>query len=189
MMNELVKKNRSFRAFHTGETIPEERLRAWIDTARHCPSARNTQPLKYRIVTKQAELDAVLPTTYWAGSLGLQLPPLGQAPTAYIVICHDTSLSPVSGFSQMDVGIAAQTIMLCAAEEGFGGCMIGSVKADVVSEALQIPAHLAPQLVLGLGVPNENVVLTDAKDGAVRYYRDEENTHYVPKRPLDEILI
>lgn len=189
MMKDLVIKNRSFRAFRTGEAIPEERLRAWIDTARHCPSARNTQPLKYRIVTKESELDAVLPATYWAGSLGLQLPPIGQAPTAYIIICHDTSLSPVSGFSQMDVGIAAQTIMLCAAEEGFGGCMIGSVKGEIVSDVLNIPSHLVPQLALALGVPNETVVLTEAKDGAVRYYRDAENTHYVPKRPLDEILI
>ena len=29
----------------------------------------------------------------------------------------------------------------------------------------------------------------EAKEGQIRYYRDEDNVHYVPKRPLDEIII
>lgn len=189
MLSDLVKKNRSYRAFKAGERIPEELLREWINTARLCPSARNTQPLKYRLVTSEEECAAVLPATYWAGSLGLQLPPIGHAPTAYVVICHDTTLSEPNHFSHMDVGIAAQTIMLSAAEAGYGGCMIGSAKADVITEALALPAHLKIELVLGLGVPDEKVVLVTAKEGAVRYYRDKENTHYVPKRPLDDIII
>ena len=44
-------------------------------------------------------------------------------------------------------------------------------------------------LLLGLGVPDEQVVLVDAKAGAVQYYRDENNVHYVPKRPLEELII
>ena len=189
MLCDLVKKNRSYRAFKSGESIPVDFLREWVSNARLCPSARNTQPLKYRLVTNEEECAAVLPATYWAGSLGLELPPRGHAPTAYIVICHDTSLCEPNHFSYMDVGIAAQTIMLSAAEDGFGGCMIGSAKADVITEALGIPEHLKVELVLGLGVPDEKVVLVNAREGAVRYYRDKENTHYVPKRPLDEIMI
>ena len=88
-----------------------------------------------------------------------------------------------------DVGIVAQTIMLGAAEMGYGGCILGSANPTRVSEVLAIPSLIVPKLVLGLGVPAEEIVLTEAKDGNVTYTRDEANVHYVPKRPLDEILI
>ena len=189
MLKDLVLKNRSYRAFKAGEEIPEEALLRFVELARNCPSARNAQPIKYRLVTAAEERDAVLPHTYWAGSLGLQLPPIGHAPTAYIILCHDTTVCPINPFSEMDVGIAAQTIMLAAAEEGFGGCMIGSVKGEAVAAALNIPDHLNIRLALALGVPDETVILTSPKEGSVRYYRDEENRHYVPKRPMEDILI
>ena len=190
MLKDLLKASRSYRSFDPSVKITDEQLLDWIDHARYCPSSINMQMIKFRPVNSAEECKALLAQTRWAGKLKeIKLPPEGHAPTAYVVLCTDSNIIANAEAFQKDVGICAQTIMLAACEAGFGGCMIGSVKADVVSEALQIPSHLAPQLVLGLGVPNENVVLTEAKDGAVRYYRDEENTHYVPKRPLDEILI
>ena len=59
----------------------------------------------------------------------------------------------------------------------------------MIKEALSLPENLVPKLILGLGVPDEQVVLTEAADGQVKYYRDSEDVHYVPKRPLDEIII
>ena len=45
-------------------------------------------------------------------------------------------------------------------------------------------------LVIALGMPDETVVLTELKPGeSFNYYRDENDVHYVPKRPLDEIII
>jgi nitroreductase len=189
MLRDLVLSNRSYRTFAPDVRIPEERVRAWIDLARRCPSARNAQPLKYAVVTDEETCAKILPHTYWARSLGIQLPPEGHTPVAYVVICHDTSICAVNNFSLMDVGICAQTLLLAANEEGFGGCMIGSMKADEIREILSIPAHLTPLLTIGLGKPDESVVLTEAKDGEIHYYRDEANVHYVPKRPLDEIIL
>lgn len=189
MLRDLVLNNRSYRAFAPDVRIPEERVRAWIDLARRCPSARNAQPLKYAIVTDRETCEKILPYTYWARSLGIQLPPVGHEPVAYVIICHDTSVCSVNNFSLMDVGICAQTLLLAANEEGFGGCMIGSLTADAIREVLSIPAHLTPLLAIGLGKPDETVVLTEAKDGEIHYYRDENNVHYVPKRPLDDIIL
>ncbi len=189
MLENLVLNNRSYRAFVPNVRIPEERVRAWIDLARRCPSARNAQPLKYAVVTDEETCARILPHTAWAGSLGIKLPPDGHAPVAYVVVCHDTTVSTVNHFSLMDVGICAQTILLAATEEGFGGCMIGSFKADAVREILSLPENLTPLLTIALGKPDETVVLTEAADGATRYYRDENNVHYVPKRPLDEIIL
>ena len=35
----------------------------------------------------------------------------------------------------------------------------------------------------------KEVVLTEAENGAIHYYRGENNVHYVPKRPLDEVIL
>ena len=188
MLKELVLANRSKRSFAKGEPISRETLAELCELARNCPAAMNKQPLKYRLVTDQAEIDKMLTLTRWASSLSQKLPPVGHEPSAFIVICHDTSIAQTAPIFMIDVGIVAQTMMLGAAERGLGGCMIGSGSSDSISSALDIPSHLIPKLVLGLGVPDEKVVLTEAQNGEVTYYRDENNIHYVPKRPLDEII-
>ena len=43
---------------------------------------------------------------------------------------------------------------------------------------------------LALGKPKEKVVVVPVgADGDVRYYRDADQVHYVPKRSLDEIIL
>ena len=189
MLKDLVLNNRSYRSFAPNVKITKDQLRAWIDLARRCPSARNAQPLKYALATDGETCPRILRHTSWAGSLGIQLPPIGHEPSAFVVICHDTTVGAINNFSLMDVGICAQTILLAANEDGFGGCMIGAFKADAVSRVLSLPESLTPLLILALGKPDETVVLTEAEGGAVRYFRDEKNVHYVPKRPLDEIIL
>ena len=45
-------------------------------------------------------------------------------------------------------------------------------------------------LILALGRPKEEVVVVPVKeDGDVRYYRDEKQVHYVPKRALEDIIL
>jgi nitroreductase len=189
MLEKLIDKSRSHREFVSGEAVPREKLVKWISYANHCPAAMNLQTLKYKILIDRDEVARLLPLTRWAASLDIKLPPEGHEPTAFIVMCHDTSLSPIKQIFMIDVGICAQTIMLAAAEDGFGGCMIGSASADAVKQALGLAEHLTPVFILGLGIPEDKVVLTKAKDGKVTYYRDENNVHYVPKRTLEEIII
>ena len=131
----------------------------------------------------------MIANTRWASSLEQKLPPVGREPSGFIVICHDLTVAEQKPIFLIDVGIVAQTMMLAATEMGFGGCIIGSGNPKALSELLNLPEHLIPVLVLGLGVPEETVILTEAQDGAVKYYRDENNTHYVPKRPLSELII
>jgi len=149
----------------------------------------NLQALKYKIVTNSKEVAKLLPLTRWAASLSKKLPPEGHGPTAFVVMCHDTSIAPIKPIFMIDVGICAQTVMLAATEDGYGGCMIGSATAKVIQDALSLSDELTPVLLLGIGVPEDEVVLTTAKDGDTKYYRDENNVHYVPKRELDQIII
>ncbi len=190
MLKDLLKQSRSYRSFDEDIKPTYEQLLNWIDHTRYCPSSINLQVLKFCPVTEPEVCAPLLSLTRWAGKLkDIKLPPKGHTPTAYIVICSDASVTPTAESFQKDVGICAQTIMLAAAENGFGGCMIGSYQKEKLSSLLALPAHLVPQLVLALGKPDETVELADeAEDGSVTYYR-ENGVHYVQKRTLENIII
>ena len=190
MLKDLILASRSYRSFDESVKISREDLLDWIDHARLSPSSINLQMLKFRIVTSEDECAAMLANTRWAGKIKDQkLPPEGHAPTAYVVICADTDVIATAEKFLKDVGICAQSIMLAAAECGFGGCMIGSFSPEEVSKTLSLSQNLIPQLVLALGKPDETVKLTDAaSDGSVTYYR-ENGIHYVQKRDLKDLII
>lgn len=190
MLKDLLLASRSYRSFDESVKISDEMLADWVDHARYAPSSINLQMLKFVSVTDAFLCARVLENTRWAGKITeIKLPPLGHAPVAYVVICADTNIVPYPERFDKDVGICAQTIMLAAAESGFGGCMIGSFAPDAIKELLELGENLVPKLVLALGKPDERVELADeAADGSVTYYR-EGGVHYVQKRKLENILI
>lgn len=189
MLKDLLVESRSFRSFDPDKKISREELVGFIDNARISAATRNLQPLKYKIVDSDPELSACLPELRFAASLGIKLPPDGHEPTSLIVMCHDTDVTPFTEIYLKDIGICAEVIMLSATEAGYGGCMIGSYNAENIKKALNLPENLMINLILALGKPDERAVLVEAEDGKVKYYRDSENTHYVPKRKLEDILI
>ena len=184
MIRELLQKNRSYRSFDNSFIVPKETLYRLVENVRYTPSTRNAQALRFRLCYEKEECARVLALTRWAGALkDLHFPPEGQEPTAFIVICAEQEIF------MRDVGIAAQTIMLSAAEMDLGGCMIGSFDSEKLSELLGIPAELKPRLVLALGKPNETVVIEDAAQGSLTYYRDENNVHHVPKLKIEDMIL
>ena len=190
MLKDLLTRARSYRSFDESLPVSRERLLSWIDLTRLCPSSINLQMLKIRPVTEQKECQDMLSATRWAGKLkDVTLPPKGHAPTAYAVICADTQVIASAEQFQKDVGILAQTLLLAAVEDGFGGCMIGSFSKETVMALLALPEHLPPQLVIALGKPDERVETVPLpENGDTSYYR-ENGVHYVPKRSLDDLII
>ena len=188
MIREVITKNRTCRRFEQVFAIDRDTLRELVDLARLSASSANIQPLKYSL-SCQAEKNAlVFPHLTWASWLeDWPGPPEGERPSAYIVVLGDTTLQKTF---DIDAGIAVQSILLGATEKGLAGCIIALVQRDLLRNALDIPPHLKILLVLALGKPKERVVLeTLAPDGNIKYYRDPNGTHHVPKRPLDEIII
>lgn len=187
---ELVYSSRTNRSFDESRIISREELVYLVDLARHTPAAMNMQPLKFRLVYEKEELDKTLSITAWGGALPeLKLPPDGHAPTAYIIICHDTNVTESSPTFLIDVGIVAQTMMLGATDMGLRGCILGSAKADDLKKVLGLSDNLLPKLTIALGKGEDRVEIVDAKDGNIKYFRDENNTHFVPKRTLEEMII
>jgi nitroreductase len=190
MLKDTLLENRTCRTFDESRIITRDELVSMIECARLTPSTANIQPLCYRLVYEKAELSLVQPLTKWGGSLPeLRLPPEGHRPTAFIVICQDTAKFGSPEKFQRDVGICALAISLRAAEMGLASCMIGSFDKEKLPSALGLAENIAPLLVIGIGKPDEKRMIVEAKDGVTRYYRDSEGVHYVPKRPLSEIII
>ncbi len=187
MLHELVKKSRTIRRFYQDTPVDMETLRELVDLARLSPSGSNLQPLKYYLSNQPEKNALIFQHLAWAGYLkDWPGPEEGERPTAYIIIMGDSTISKNFG---CDHGIATQSIMLGAAEKGLGGCIIGSVKRAELSAVLNLPPQFEILLVLALGKPKEIVQVDPiGADGSVKYWRDEQKVHHVPKRDLKDII-
>lgn len=187
-MRDLVLANRSTRRFDESRAVSREELIDLVDLARLCPSGGNMQPLKYLVSRDAATNAKIFPHVRWAAALkDWDGPAEGERPTAYVVILLDTSVKKAAG---CDHGIAAQTLLLAAAEKGLAGCMMGAIDRPALIEALNIPPQFEIALVVALGKSGEKIVIDELPPGgATAYTRDEQSVHHVPKRPLDEVLV
>ena len=186
-LKELIFKTRSYRRFDESHQIDSQTIESFIDLARLSSSGANKQPLKYLYYNTVKDCEKIFPYLAWAGYLtDWPGPEKGERPTAYIIILGDKSISDIFG---VDHGIAAHTIMLGATEAGLGGCIIGSIKREELSNDLSIPDNFEILLILALGKPVENVIVEDIKAADVKYWRDKNKIHHVPKRSLKELII
>ena len=187
MLKDLILKNRSYRRFDQSVLVPMQHLREWVDAARLSGSARNMQPLRYMLFNNAPDCEKIFPTLAWAGYMkDWPGPEEGERPSAYMVQLGDLDLT---NDWWCDDGIAAQSILLSAVEQGFGGCIIGSVQRERLRDILDIPDQYKIIQVLALGKPAEEVVIDEVVKGDIKYWRDEKGIHHVPKRGLDELIV
>jgi nitroreductase len=188
MFKDLVTQARSIRRFDGAKEITAEQLRELADYGRLSPSGANRQPLKYILVHSREMNDKVFENVAWAGYLkDWDGPVLEERPTGYILMLRDNSINKAM---TMDEGIAAQSIFLGAAQMGLGGCFIGSFKKEPLKTLLGIGEDFDIALVIALGYPKEEVVLEEINDsGDVKYWRDENKVHHVPKRTLEQVIV
>ncbi|MDO5516915.1 MAG: nitroreductase family protein [Clostridium sp.] len=188
MIKELVTKNRSYRRFYGDKTIELETLRELVDLARLSPSGRNVQGLKYMLFNSKEDNAKISENIFWAGYLKDWDGPIdSEKPSAYIVMFRDTTLgNPIP----TNEGIALQTMLLGAVEQGLGGCIIGNINRVKLKEELGFDDSLELAYVLALGYPKEEVVIEEMNESKdIKYWRDENNVHHVPKRSLDELIL
>ena len=83
-----------------------------------------------------------------------------------------------------------QSILLGAVENGLGGCIIANINRKKLAEALNLDEKYEIALVLALGYPKEEVVIETINEyGDIKYWRDENKVHHVPKRTLDKLIL
>src|SRR5512136_1245892 len=188
MLRDLIEKKRSYRRFQQETAVDLQTLRELVDLARLSASAGNMQPLRYILSCDPSKNALIFPNLAWARYLGdWPGPAEGERPSAYIIVLEDKQVDhPL----HCDHGIAAQSILLGAAERGLGGCIIASVNKLNLRNALNIPVRYDILLVIALGKPKEKVEIEKlGADGSIRYWRDNAGVHHVPKRALDDIIL
>ena len=186
MIHELIVRNRSYRRFYQ-DPVTRQTLEELADCARLSASGANKQPLKYVLAYDKAVNDAIFNTLAWAGYLPDWPGPIAEErPTAYIVVVADKEIGPAG----IDHGIAAQSILLAAVEKGLGGCILASVQRDKLASLLNLPDQYEILIVIALGKPKEQVQIDEMQPGdSVKYWRDEQQLHHVPKRALRDIIL
>ena len=186
-LKELLKKTRTYRRFIQEENIDQDELRDIIDNIRYTGSPANLQPLKFIPINNREMNKKIFPHLKWAAYLiDWKGPEEGEKPAAYIVILGNRSISL---HIDWDYGIALQAILLSAMEKGYGGCAIAACNKEKIREILDVPRELEIAAVVALGKPNENVVIDDMEKANIKYWRDENDVHHVPKRTTDELIL
>ncbi len=183
-IEEIILNRRSVRKFKPQE-IEYGILENAVRLASYAPTAANLQYIKYKIVSDKETCASVFDNVKWAGYLPDYNPSNDEQPAAYICILTDKNIREKA---DVDLGAAAQNIMLYAESLDIGTCWLGAINREKIKELLKIPDKLDLNSVIALGYKAEHpktIPLTDS----VKYFLDENGTLTVPKRTLSEILI
>ncbi len=184
-LSTLLRRNRSYRGYDKSCIVTEAQLRRIVEVCTKVPSGRNQQVLRFKLLTKATGSERMQGLYKLGGALPeLHLPFPGTEPEAFIILC--SSVEP-DKWVHMDVGIAAQSMLLKATEMGLGGICIGAFNRNALTDTFALPCE--PVLVLAIGKPAEKIELVPVHAGApLKYYRDN-GTHFVPKLVTDDLIL
>lgn len=172
---ELARSRYSCRKF-TGEKVDKQKLIDCVEAAILTPSACNSQPWHFTIVTKP-ELVARLakatqinpPTNVFSdNSAAMVVLSEDKQPAVYQRVVDRYSADV---FAEGDVGRAAGYFCLRAYELGLGTCMLGMFDEEEVLDVVKLPDSQRLRLLIAVGVP-----------------ADSEATHTKKRRPVEEVL-
>lgn len=176
-VDELLTKNRSTRGYKKAYKVSRQELERIASVCTRIPSARNQQVLRMRLVTHDSGAAQVLPLVKMGAALPeLHLPFPGTEPEAFIVVCSTVAENPMV---DIDLGIAAQSMLLKAVEMGLNGLIIAAFNRTKLQEALSLP--YPPLLVLAIGKGDERIELKPIDEEESHAYYREGGVHYVPK--------
>lgn len=154
---ELVQHRQSDRAY-LDKPVEKEKIDRILEAARLAPSACNSQPWKFVVVTdpkKRMEVANATSSTILSMNHFTK-----QAPVQLVVIEENGNFtSSVGGWAtnkhypHIDLGIVAAHITLAATDEGLGSCIIGWCDGKKIQKTLDIPKNKRVMLVILLGYP------------------------------------
>ena len=185
-IEDVIYKRRTIRRYKQ-DLIPIDTLKKLIDFARVAPASSNLQNIEYIIVIDPIMKDKLFPLLKWAGYLpkSERLPPIGQRPTAYIIVLVNTKIK--KGNVDFNVGAAVENILLGAVKFELGSCWIGSIDRKKIKQLFEIPDHYNVKHVISLGFPNEKSII-ERYIGSFKYWKDTSNIIHVPKKELKDLL-
>ena len=154
MIMKAIRDRRSVRKYK--ETpVAREKIEALLEAAMLAPSACNSRPWRFVVVTRREVLDKLADCHKYAKMLH-------KAPVA-IVICalaDEQAQSEIAkGFWPQDCGAATQNILLQAQEMGLASCWCGVEPKEpivtAVREILELPEDEIPFNIIAIGEGDE----------------------------------
>ncbi|MBS3787481.1 nitroreductase family protein [Candidatus Bipolaricaulota bacterium] len=182
-VSQAIYSRRSIRKFKD-QRIPREDLVELVEYARLAPSGMNKQPLEFVIVDEPELERELFNYTNWAGAVDWNPDP-GERPRAYVLVLINHEVNPAT--ENHDAGLAAGNVCLGAVDKGLGTCLLGAIDKKSIKGLVDIPDGLELDLAIGLGYPDQEVVLEEETE-KLDYWLDEEGVFHVPKKPVDEVL-
>ena len=165
---ELAQRRQSCRNFKD-KAVDGELLVRCVKAASLAPSACNSQPWKFVIVTNDEKKGALAKLVQEIG-----LNKWAEAAPAFIVVAEEAApvLMPIvvehydsKRYSEGDVGMATAYLILEAAEHGLGCCIIGTFNDADVKALLGLPEGDTVRAVVALGyAADESVRQKKRKD-------------------------
>lgn len=185
---ELVKVNRTCRRYDNSKEVSMKQLEELVDLARYTPCGANRQSLRFVLINDKEINEKIYDNIAWAGYLkDWDGPVKEERPTGYIVFVSDSQYGKPM---LEDVGIASQTISLGARFEGMAVCIFKAYKEEPIKEILELGDKYNIHLVMAIGYPVEEAVIDNIKVGEdIKYYRDKNGVHHVPKIVTEDTII
>jgi len=184
-LKDLIQNARTTRRFKKDAKVSNEDLKEILDLARITSSAMNAQPIKYILVTKEEEVLKLAQTAKWASHLKGWDQSEDERPSAFLLMLNDQM---IEGFPMFDAGASFTAISLAAKSKGLSICPMASIDKKLCKELFVIPDCYDVMIGIALGVGAESIKLVDTDDLDTNYYREEDETHCVPKRSLKQII-
>jgi nitroreductase len=145
---EVVQERRSIRAYQD-KPVPREKLEKILEAARLAPSARNTQPWHFIVVTDGVKRKVL--------SKGRFAKFVAEAPVV-VIACGDKKASP--DWYAIDVALAMENMILTAISEGLSTCCVGSFDEKEVKATVNIPENFEALVLLTVGYSREKLDLS-----------------------------
>lgn len=142
---DAIRARRNVRTFRD-EPIPEEALTRILEAGRRAPSARNTQPWDFIVVTERGRLAEL--SKVWMGARHVA----GSAAT--VAIASPTPADArQAGLNMFDLGQASMVMAIAASDLGIGSGHAAVADQDLARSLLGIPDDHFLAFLLALGYP------------------------------------
>lgn len=163
---DLILRRESCRSY-TGEKVSREQLDAILEAGRLSPSACNSQPWSFYVVSGD-KMDAVRKGVQSAGANKF-----ADKAAAFIVVFGEKPSYPervgatIYGrdFSGNDIGMTVVSMAYAAADVGLGTCIVGAFNEKAVKEGLGLDKKdkRSIKLILVVGVPAQETVRSKSR--------------------------
>ena len=185
-MKDIFDTARTIRRFDVSRPIERELMLSILSSVTRVASAGNLQRIRYRAVTGD-EAASLFSSVSLGAALPIEKKPTADvAPTAYAVML--TEGDTVDTNLAIDIGIAAEAVVLAAASRGVGACIIRNFRPEAFAPTADT-AYTA-RLVIALGYPSERAeAVTVGAGESLRYHKDEDGVNRVPKLALSDLLL